>query len=68
MGDQPLVQMAGQQGDALGRRMVAKEMAGEAHLVAAAGSQQRPLQPRPFLHRLLAGGRDAGQGDRDHDL
>ena len=56
MGDQGLMQMAGEQRDAVGPRVVAKEMAGHADLMAAAGVEQLLIEPRPVPNRFKAGG------------
>ena len=37
MADQPLVQLAGEQGDAIDASVVAEPVAGDAHLAATAG-------------------------------
>jgi hypothetical protein len=56
MGDQPLMQMAGEQRDALGPRVMPEEVAGHADLAAAAGAEHRLIQPGPVLDFLFAGG------------
>ena len=56
VGNQPLVQVAGEQGDAVGAGVVAKEVAGHADLAAAAFSQHLLIQPRPIFNLLVAGG------------
>jgi len=66
MGDQPLVQMAGQLRDAVGARMVPEEVAGHADLPATAGAKDRLIEPGPLLDRLLAGGLQTGKRDRHH--
>lgn len=66
VGDQPLVQVAGEQGDAAGGGMVAAEMTGETDPPAAAGDQHGLIEPRPILDGLLPGGLDSGGGDRHH--
>jgi hypothetical protein len=68
VGDQALVQVAGEYRDAVGAGVVPEEVAGHAHLAAAAGEQHRLIEPGPALDRLLAGGaqtcgRDGGHGD-----
>ncbi len=68
MGDQALVQVAHQHRNAVGACVVPEEMAGHAHLAAAAAEQHRLIEPGPVLDRLLAGGaqtggRDGGHGD-----
>jgi len=67
VGDQALVQVAGEQRDAVGAGVVPEEVAGHADLAAAAGTQDRLIEPRPLLNRLLAGGLQTGKGDRHHD-
>ena len=67
MGDQPLVQVAGEQRDAVGARVVAEKMAGHADLAAAAGAEHVLIEPGPVLDRLVAGGLQTGEGDRHHD-
>ena len=54
--DQALVQEAGEQRNAIGPRVVAKEMAGHADLVAAAGVEPLLIKPRPVPNRIKAGG------------
>jgi len=44
VGNQPLMQVAGEQGEAVGTRVVAEEMAGHAYLAAAAGAQHGLIQ------------------------
>jgi len=56
MGDQPLVQVAGQQRDVVGPWVLAEEMAGQADLAAAAGAEQLLIEPGPVLDRLPARG------------
>jgi len=56
MGDQPLVLLAGEQGDGVGAWVVAEELAGHANLMAAAGAEHLLIQPGPVLDRLVAGG------------
>jgi len=56
MGDQPLVQVASEQGDGVGAWVVAEEMAGHANLMAAARAEHLLIQPGPVLDRLVAGG------------
>ena len=57
MGDQPLVQLAGEQRDAVHSGVVAEEVAGEADLAAAAGAQQSLIEVRPLLDRRLLASR-----------
>jgi len=66
VGDQPLVQLAGEQRDAVGAGVVAEEMAGHADLAAAAGTEHVLIKPGPLLDRLVAGGLQTGEGDRHH--
>ena len=54
--DQALMQVAGEQRNAIGPRVVAKEVAGHADLVAAAGVEQLLIKPRPVPNRFKAGG------------
>ena len=56
MGDQPLVQVAGQQRDVVGHWVLAEEMAGHADLAAAAGAEHFLIEPGPVLDRLPARG------------
>ena len=56
MGDQALVQVAGQQWDAGGTRVMPEEMAGHADLVAAAGAEHFLIEPGPVLDRINAAG------------
>ena len=56
MGDQPLVQVAGQQRDVVGPWVLAEEMAGQADLAAAAGVEHLLIEPGPVLNRLPARG------------
>ena len=56
VGDQALVQVAGEQGDAAGSRVMAEKMAGHADLAAAAGAEHLLIEPGPVLDRLIAGG------------
>ena len=66
MGDQPLVQVAGEQRYAVGAGVVPEEMAGDAGLVAAAGAEQVLIEPGPLLDRLAAGGLQTSEGDQHH--
>ena len=68
MGDQALMQMAGEQRDALRPRVMPEEVAGHADLAAAAGAEHRLIQPGPVLDLLLAGRLQAGERDRHHGL
>ncbi|MCP9787938.1 hypothetical protein KBY99_02950 [Cyanobium sp. Maggiore-St4-Cus] len=56
MGDQALVQVAGEQRDAVRPRVMPKEMAGHTDLAAADGTEHRLIQPRPVLDLPLARG------------
>ena len=56
MGNQTLMQLAGEQPDAVGPRVVAEEMAGHADLVAAAYVEHLLIEPGPVLDRPMAGG------------
>ena len=56
MGDQPLVQMASEQGDVLGPWVMPEKVAGHADLAAAAGAEQVLIEPGPVLDRLQARG------------
>ena len=49
MGQQALVQLAGQQRDAVHPRVVPEEVAGEADLAAAAGHQHLLIEIGPLL-------------------
>jgi len=64
MGDQALMQVAGEQGDAVGSGVVPKEMAGHADLAATAGAEHVLIKPGPVLDRINAGGLQTGEGDR----
>jgi hypothetical protein len=66
MGDQALMQVAGEQGDAVGAWVVAEEMAGHADLAAAAVSEHLLIQPGPLLDLLVAGWLQTGKMDRHH--
>ena len=66
MGDQALVQVAGEQRDAVRAGVMPEEMAGHADLAAAAGAEHVLIEPGPLLNRLVAGGLQTGEGDR-HD-
>ncbi len=55
MGDQALVQLAGEQGDAVESRLVSEEMAGNAgneDLAAAAGAEHDQIEPGPVLRPI----------------
>jgi len=47
MSDQPRVQMAGEQRDAVGAEVVPEEVAGHAELAAAAGAEHVLVKPGP---------------------
>ena len=49
MGHQPLVQMAGEQRDAVEAEMVPEDMASHADLAAAAGAKHVLIEPGPVL-------------------
>jgi hypothetical protein len=49
MGQQALVQLAGEQGNAVHPSVVAEEVAGKADLAAAAGHQHLLIEIRPLL-------------------
>jgi len=66
MGDQGLMQMASEQRDAVGPRVVAEEMAGHADLMAAAGLEDLLIEPRPVPNRLKAGGLQPGDVEWHH--
>ena len=67
VGNQPLVQVTGEQRDAVGAGVVAEEMAGHADLAAAAFSEQLLIEPGPVLDFFNAGRLQTGEGDRNHD-
>ena len=56
VGDQALMQMAGEQRDAVGSRVVAEKMAGHADLAAAAGAEHLLIEPGTVLDHLQARG------------
>jgi hypothetical protein len=62
------VQLAGEQRDAVGPRVVAKPMAGDAHLAATAGLQYSGVEVRPLLYRVLTGRLGPGEGGGRHPL
>ncbi len=66
MGDQALMQMAGEQRDAVGAGVVPEEVAGQADLTAPAGAEHLLIKPGPVLDRLVAGGLQTGEGDWHH--
>jgi hypothetical protein len=67
IGDQAPVPLAGEQRDAAGSRVMAEEVAGHAHLPAAAAYQHLRIEPGPALNGLLARGLKGGGGNRHHD-
>ena len=68
MGDQPLVQVAGEQRDAVGAGVMPEEMAGHAGLAAATGAKHVPIEPGPVLDRINAGGLQTGEGGPESRL
>jgi hypothetical protein len=56
VGNQALMQLAGEQRDAVGAGVVAEEMAGHADLAAAAFLQHVLIEPGPSFDLLVAGG------------
>jgi len=62
MADQPLMQLAGEQGNAIDASVVAEPMAGHAHLAATAGFQDLLIEVGPSVDGDLAGGGIAAQG------
>ena len=66
MRDQPLAQVAGEQRDAVGARVVAEEVAGHADLSAAACAEYVLIEPGPVLDRINAGRLQAREMDRHH--
>ncbi len=54
MGDQGLMHLAAEQGDAVGAGVVAEEMAGHVDLAAAAGAEHVLFEPGPALDRINA--------------
>ena len=66
MGDQTLMQMAGEERDSFGPRVMPEEVAGHSDLAAAAGAEHRLIQPGPVLDLLGAGRLQTGKRDRDH--
>jgi hypothetical protein len=67
VGNQALMQVAGEQRDAVGAGVVAEEMAGHADLAAAGGAQHVLIKPGPIFDLLVAGGLQTGEGDRHQD-
>ena len=73
MADQTLMQLAGEQGDALHTSVVAEPIAGDAHLATTAGFQDLFVEVGPSVDGDLAGGRITAWGEkfeegRDHGL
>ena len=66
MGDQAMVQLAGEQRDAVHSRVVPEPVAGHADLVAAGLEQYRLIEVGPLLDRLDAGGMQSQKRDRRH--
>ena len=60
--DQALVQLAGEQGDAIDASVVAEPVAGHAHLAATAGFQDLLIEVGPSADGDLAGGVITAQG------
>ena len=56
VGDQALVQVAGEQRDAVRAGVMPEEVAGHADLAAAAGAEHVLIEPGPVLDRLQARG------------
>ena len=56
VGDQPPMQVAGEQGDALGPWLMPEEVAGHADLTAAVLEQHGLIEVRPLLHREIEPG------------
>ena len=67
MGDQVLMQMAGEQRDALRLRVMPEEVAGHADLAAAAGAEHRLIQPGPVPNLVGAGRLQMRERDRHND-
>ncbi len=66
VGNQALVQVAGEQRDAVGAGVVAEAVAGHADLAAAGGAEHVLIKPEPVLDLLVAGGLQTGEGNRHH--
>jgi len=66
MGDQALVQVAGEQRDAVGAGVMPEKVAGHADLAAAAGEEHVLIELGPVLDCLVAGGLQTREGDRHH--
>jgi len=66
MGHQPLMQMAGQLGDAVGPWVMPEEVAGHADLPAAGFHQGALIEVRPLFDRgFESGGQGRWPGERD---
>jgi len=66
MGDQALVQLTGQHGDAVHPGVVPKPVAGHADLAAAGLEQHIAVEVGPLLNReIKPGGQSRGPGQRD---
>jgi len=66
MGDQALMQVAGEQRDALRPWVMPEEVAGHADLAAAACPENPLVKPGPVLDLLFAGWLQTGERDRHH--
>ena len=66
VGDQALVQVAGEQRDAVRAGVMPEEVAGHADLAAAAGAEHVLIEPGPVLDRINARGLQPGDLDRHH--
>ena len=55
MTDQPLMELTGEQGDAIDASVVAEPVASDAHLSATATEQHLPIEVGPGVNGLLAG-------------
>jgi hypothetical protein len=66
MGNQALVKVAGKQRDAVRAGVVPEAMTGHADLAAAACAEHVLIEPGPVFNRLVAGGLQTGEGDRNH--
>jgi hypothetical protein len=67
VGDQPLVQLAGEHRDAVHARVVPEPVTGHADLAAAGLEQGAFIEIGPVLDLLLAGALQTGERDRFHD-
>ena len=66
VGDQALVQVAGEQRDAVRAGVMPEEVAGHTDLATAAGAEHVLIEPGPVLDRIHAGGLQTREGDRHH--